>query len=71
MSVTPSIASLQDFSPTPVFGFTQSDRPLGADESVRIGQSLDVFCRQWTARQSAVKSRCGSGGRAIHYIDGG
>ncbi|MFM7401619.1 MAG: hypothetical protein ACKO4W_12005 [Bacteroidota bacterium] len=56
MSVTPSIASLQDFSPDSRVWVYQSDRPLGADESVRIGQSLDVFCRQWTAHNQQLKA---------------
>lgn len=56
MSVTPSIASLQDFSPDSRVWVYQSDRALGTDESVKIGRSLDDFCRQWTAHNQQLKA---------------
>lgn len=56
MSVIPSIASLQDFSPDSRVWIYQSDRALGADESLKTGRALDEFCRQWTAHNQQLKA---------------
>ncbi|MFN5237406.1 MAG: hypothetical protein ACK5FV_09590 [Bacteroidota bacterium] len=56
MSVTPSIASLQDFSPDSRVWVYQSDRALDSDECTRVNQALDTFCRQWTAHNLQLKA---------------
>ena len=56
MSVTPSIASLQDYSPDSRVWVYQSNRTLGADECSRVSQALESFCRQWTAHNLRLKA---------------
>lgn len=56
MSVTPSIASLQDFSPDSRVWVYQSNRALSSDECAQVNQALEAFCRQWTAHNLQLKA---------------
>ena len=56
MSVTPSIANLQDYSPDSRVWVYQSNRTLGTDECSRVSQALESFCRQWTAHNLRLKA---------------